>query len=561
MRSVGDGFLNKVFYKNAQSMSEIPNETVDLIVTSPPYFNIKDYAKDGYQQQILNLKHEEQLGDINDYETFISELLKVWLECERILKPNGKLVINAPLVPMKRADYSTHHNRHIFDLNADIQYSILHQKDTEMFLYDVFIWERTNPSKKLMFGSYPYPRNFYAQNTSEFVTVYVKDGEPMNRIESKIKEESKLTEKEWVKFTKQIWRIPIPGKNDIAFGEHSALMPEEIVYRCVRLFTYVGDVVLDPFAGSGTTLKVAKENGRNFVGYEIMDSYKEIIDEKIRLAEIKLAEKRTAKIEKSIILPNEIYHMDCFKFLNSIDDGTVNLAIIDPPYNMQKAEWDSFASQKAFFDFTYSWIDELIPKLQSNGSLYIFNTPYNSAFILRYLVSKGLHFQNWITWDKRDGMSGARKRFNSGQETILFFTKGRDHTFNCDDVRVPYQSTERIEHAKKNGILKNGKRWFPNSNGRLCGEVWHITSERHKNKVNGKVQKMGHATPKPLELVERIVAASSNENDLILDCFVGTGTTAIAAKKMKRNFLCCDLEKNYVELARKKLGEIQRTHL
>ena len=96
-----------------------------------------------------------------------------------------------------------------------------------------------------------------------------------------IKEKSKLSQKEWVEFTKQIWNIPIPGKGDLAFGEHSAIMPEEIVRRCVRLFTFVGDIVLDPFAGSGTTLKVAKELERNFVGYEISKSYEDIIKLKL----------------------------------------------------------------------------------------------------------------------------------------------------------------------------------------------------------------------------------------------------------------------------------------
>ena len=175
------GYLNRVFYKNSQNMQEVPDRVVDLIITSPPYFNIKDYSLDGYQIKNHSHKKESQLGDLDDYSTFISELLKVWQECERVLKPNGKLIINTPLVPMKKADYSTHYNRHIFDLNADIQHSILYQEKTKMYLYDVFIWERTNPSKRPMFGSYPYPRNFYAQNTSEFITVYVKDGKPLKQ--------------------------------------------------------------------------------------------------------------------------------------------------------------------------------------------------------------------------------------------------------------------------------------------------------------------------------------------------------------------------------------------
>lgn len=270
-------------------MSEVPDEAVDLIVTSPPYFNIKDYTKDGYQKISKAERHINQLGDIDDYQIFINELLKVWNECERVLKPNGKMIINTPLMPMKKADYLTHYNRHIFDLNSDIQQSILRQEETKIFLYDVYIWDRANPSKKLMFGSYPYPRNFYAQNTSEFVTVYVKDGKPINDSPREVKEASRLTEEEWVEFTKQVWRIPVPGRDDIAFGKHSALMPEEIVYRCVRLFTYVDDVVLDPFAGSGTTLKVAKEAKRNFIGYEVMSNYKEVINKKLIEAERKLS--------------------------------------------------------------------------------------------------------------------------------------------------------------------------------------------------------------------------------------------------------------------------------
>jgi DNA modification methylase len=272
-------FINKVYFKDARKMTELPDNSVQLIVTSPPYFNIKDYSLDGYQKNKKTEKERGQIGDIPNYKKYIDEMAVIWKECERVLKPNGKLIINTPLMPMSKKNLITHYNRHIFDINSDIENSVLSK--TNLFLMDLYIWNRTNPSKKLMFGSYPYPRNFYAQNTIEFITVYVKDGIPENNLPKKIKEESKLSQKEWVEFTKQIWNIPIPGKGDLAFGEHSALMPEEIVRRCVRLFTYVGDVVLDPFAGSGTTLKVAKELKRNFVGYEISKSYEKIIKLKL----------------------------------------------------------------------------------------------------------------------------------------------------------------------------------------------------------------------------------------------------------------------------------------
>ena len=272
-------FINEVFYSDSRNMKELPDNSVQLIVTSPPYFNIKDYSKDGYQQAQKGKKKAGQIGDIAKYEDYINELLVVWKECERVLKPNGKLAINTPLMPMLKSDMITHYNRHIFDIDSDIKHSILHK--TNLFLLDVYIWNRTNPSKKLMFGSYPYPRNFYAQNTTEFISVYVKDGKPENNIPQEIKEKSKLTQDEWVIFTKQIWNIPIPDKSDIAFGIHSALMPEEIVRRCIKLFTFVGDVVLDPFTGSGTTLRVAMQEKRNYVGYEISETYKSIIEKKL----------------------------------------------------------------------------------------------------------------------------------------------------------------------------------------------------------------------------------------------------------------------------------------
>lgn len=273
-------FLNKVFYKDSRKMSKLPDNSVHLVVTSPPYFNIKNYSLDGYQKNKKGEKVRGQIGDIQNYKRYIDEMLKVWKECERVLKPNGKLIINTPLMPMLKKNLNTHYNRHIFDINSDIEHSILN--NTKLFLLDVYIWNRTNPSKRLMFGSYPYPRNFYAQNTIEFITVYVKDGQSENNLTKEIKEQSKLTKKEWVEFTKQIWNIPVPNKKDLAFGEHSAIMPEEIVRRCVRLYTYVGDVVLDPFAGSGTTLKVAKELKRNYVGYEISRSYEKVINLKLQ---------------------------------------------------------------------------------------------------------------------------------------------------------------------------------------------------------------------------------------------------------------------------------------
>lgn len=281
MQQARESYLNSVYFSDARKMRELPNESVQLIITSPPYFNIKDYSKDGRQKDARGDKQAGQIGDIPQYTKYIAELLKVWKECERVLKPNGKLVINTPLMPILKKNLNTHYNRHIFNIDSDIHYSITNK--TGLFLLDTYLWNRTNPSKKLMFGSYPYPRNFYAQNTTEFISVYVKDGKP-ERPSKENREASRLTKKEWVEFTKQIWNIPVPSKKDMAFGEHAAIMPEGIAERSVRLFSCVGDLVLDPFAGSGTTLRVAKRLKRNYVGYEISPTYKSIIELKLGIA-------------------------------------------------------------------------------------------------------------------------------------------------------------------------------------------------------------------------------------------------------------------------------------
>ncbi|GAA9058824.1 hypothetical protein BTM308_05720 [Helicobacter pylori] len=447
--------INKVFYHSSTNMNEVPDNSVDLIITSPPYFNIKDYTKNGTQDLQHSVQHVEDLGALEKYEDYLLGLLKVWLECYRALKPNGKLCINVPLMPMLKKVLNTHYNRHIFDLHADIQHSILHdlnntlENKPKMFLLDVYIWKRTNPTKRLMFGSYPYPRNFYAQNTIEFIGVFVKDGKPKQPTEEQ-KEQSQLTQEEWVEFTKQIWEIPIPNKNDIAFGKHAALMPSELARRLIRLYSCVGDVVLDPFSGSGTT-------------------------------------------------------------------------------------------------FSYAWIDKMLPKLKDTGSFYIFNTPFNCALFLAYLHHKKVHFLNFITWVKKDGFANAKKRYNHAQESILFYSMHKkNYTFNADEVRTAYESTERIKHAQSKEILKNNKRWFPNPKGKLCLDVWEITSQRHVEKENGKILKPKHPSIKPKALIERMIKASSHKNDLILDLFSGSGMTSLVAKSLGRNFIGCETHAEYV---------------
>lgn len=246
----------------------------------------------------------------------------------------------------------------------------------------------------------------------------------------------------------------------------------------------------------------------------------------------------------------DIHQLDVFDFLNDkVKDNSIDLAIIDPPYNMKKADWDKFKNHDAFLEFTFAWIYQLLPKLKHSSSLYIFNTSFNAAYILPFLVQEGMDFKNWIVWNKQDGISAPKIKYVNGSEAILFFTRGTP-VFNHDDIREPYKSTERMKHAAKKGIIKNGKRWFPNPKGRLCSEIWDFSSVRHTQKVHGKIKATPHLTPKPIAMIERMIMASSKKKDLVLDCFLGSGTTAKACKNLERNFIGCERDKKYFKLCR-----------
>ncbi|MDD6055938.1 MAG: site-specific DNA-methyltransferase [Helicobacteraceae bacterium] len=246
-------------------------------------------------------------------------------------------------------------------------------------------------------------------------------------------------------------------------------------------------------------------------------------------------------------LYNKIFIGDVFDFLEKLPDSCIDLAIIDPPYNLKIAEWDSFKNEAEFLEFSFAWIDKMLLKLKKNGSFYIFNTPYNCALFLHYLQGKAV-FQNFITWYKKDGLSYTKKRFVNNQESILFYTMdSKGYYFDCESIRIPYDSTSRINHAKKCGILKNGKRWYPNENGKLCPDVWEIVSQRHKEKVNGKVIKPKHPSIKPREMIERIIKASSKEGDLVLDLFAGSGMACEVARELGRYFVGCERNREYLD--------------
>jgi DNA modification methylase len=253
-----------VFMKDAKQMSDLPDGSVNLIITSPPYWTLKDYDND------------DQIGKgSSSYEYYIDELNKVWKECVRVLAPDGKMCINIMpfLLTGKAARYKRRETRLVL---GDIEKFM--DSTNEMYQFALFIWDKRKIARFSSFGSYPYPPNMFSTYPYEWITVFSKKGkrEPVSK---DIKEKSKLTHKEWSEWAiNSIWEMqPAKAKAE----KHPAPFPEELPKRLIKLFSFHNDVVLDPFAGTGTTLKVALDLGRRAVGYELNNDYLELIKNKL----------------------------------------------------------------------------------------------------------------------------------------------------------------------------------------------------------------------------------------------------------------------------------------
>ena len=259
---------NQTIYFHSSDEMELENESIQLIVTSPPYWNIKNYG-------------DEQLGYGQSYNDYIASLNKVWSECLRVLKPNGKIAINFQPLPIE-AKKSGFDRRVIKNIIFDVENFM---RKNDLYLSSMHYWDKSEYINNVSWGSYPKPTNIYSNTSFEQIFVWVKRGST-RKLDKEMLNENLLSKEEWRHWAVRcIWDdispiIKISSKGENLFG-HAAPFPEDIPYRLIRMHTVEGETVLDPFLGSGTTLKICRVLKRKGFGYEINESYKSLIKKRI----------------------------------------------------------------------------------------------------------------------------------------------------------------------------------------------------------------------------------------------------------------------------------------
>ncbi len=254
---------HKIINGDSRQMTELPDNSVHLIITSPPYWQLKDYGT------------ENQIGFHDSYENYINNLNLVWKECYRTLHSGCRLCVNIG-DQFARAVYYGRYKV------IPIREEIIKFCETIGFDYmGAIIWQKVTTSNTtgggVQMGSYPYPRNGILKLDYEFILIFKKLGEsPRPTIEQK--ELSKMTAEEWNTFFTGHWNFAGARQRG-----HIAMFPEEIPRRLIKMFSFVGETVLDPFLGSGTTALAAKNNDRNSVGYEINPEFIPVIKEKLEV--------------------------------------------------------------------------------------------------------------------------------------------------------------------------------------------------------------------------------------------------------------------------------------
>lgn len=253
--------LHRLVNGDARDLSRLPDESVHLVVTSPPYWNLKEYPQT-----------PGQMGNMDEYEAFLDELDRVWQHCFRVLVPGGRVCCVVGDICISRRNGGRHF---VVPLHSDIQ---VRSRRIGFDSLTPVLWLkvaniRMEASKSSRFLGKPYLPNGIIKNDIETIVMLRKPANGGKRgyrsPTPEMEEASRIGKEEYFGWFQPIW-TDVPGAS---LRHHPAPFPKEIPYRLIRMFSFAGDTVLDPFVGTGTTILAAIEAGRNSVGVEVNPDY------------------------------------------------------------------------------------------------------------------------------------------------------------------------------------------------------------------------------------------------------------------------------------------------
>lgn len=249
---------------------------------------------------------------------------------------------------------------------------------------------------------------------------------------------------------------------------------------------------------------------------------------------------------------------DSLAWLRKLEPGSVELIFADPPYNIGKANWDKFENHDEYVDWSVKWIELASRALKPTGSLYICGFSEVLADI-RKPAAKFFDRCKWLVWFYKN-KANLSKNWGRSHESILHLRKNKQAIFNVDNVRIPYGNHTLkypIHPQAESSQYKNGKKrkyhWRPHPNGAKPKDVFEIPVIS-----NGMEEKTPHPTQKPEELIRKIILASSNEGDLVVDPFSGSGTTLVCAEQLQRKWAGCDMSLEYNSWAVMRLENVPK---
>ncbi|MCL0094628.1 site-specific DNA-methyltransferase [Dehalococcoidales bacterium] len=247
-------------------------------------------------------------------------------------------------------------------------------------------------------------------------------------------------------------------------------------------------------------------------------------------------------------LINQITEGDAIEVMKGIPANSIDLTFADPPFNLNKSyeHYEDDKETKDYLEWCKEWLAQMVRITKPTGSIFVHNIPKWLTYFASYL-NEMAHFKHWIAWDAMGAPLG--KTLLPNHYGTLWYVKSKDFKFY--DIRMPHSRCRECE-----AILKDygGKKELIHPFGTLVSDMW---TDMHR--IRHKKRRDEHPCQLPIHLLERLILMTTDENDIVLDPFIGTGTTAIAAKRLGRRFVGIDIDAEYVKISREKLEGVTPT--